>query len=511
MTSSEPANPSPQRRSWRRWGWLAALLLVLGGGWGLWQWRKQAKGPIRILLLPPLAHGGLQGEEALILGAYFRHYLDHLGGYAVTPGSVLVSQGALNRKGGPVHVLQLSVRRKGVLLDLGCRHTLSAAGRFEDPPEEPRFTGLRAPAEAFHACFRQLGLPHSSGPIPYLLPRQPEAFWGLVEAHAQAQAQAQGVTEELLAKVRALSAAEPGCIQAKVVLGRLHMERAYAHKDRAGQDATAALGVLESLVPEGLQHPEVVANLAGLHVEMGDPLKGLNLVHRALRQRPDSPRVLTAANYLLRTAGLLEPALLASARAAKVSALEDFGIPGDMALLWSGRLEAYDKSLKESLWNARSTLAGFLEGHLSLLRGRRLKAEAQFEASRRLEKGAEFYPEIHHLVDIFLAVLRNQPGEAIRRLETLEALRRASHLPGPEVTLHMAEAYALLGQVERAMDLVQASLAEGLACGEWYQRNELLGPVRKSPRWPAFLQKVAERQRLAELQLPLASWQFLED
>ena len=78
---------------------------------------------------------------------------------------------------------------------------------------------------------------------------------------------------------------------------------------------------------------------------------------------------------------------------------------------------------------------------------------------------------------------------------------RASGSSG-EWTFKEAEAYALLGDPDRAMECATRAFVQGFSCATWYETSPFLASVRKHPRWPSLHRNVRERQAELEAEFP---------
>src|SRR5664279_3423977 len=113
-------------RSWRTSLFLGLTFLVLlgvGSGVAWFMARKGIRGPLRILLITPLAQGpdGLDMAEGRAIGALVQDLLEHRGGFAVTNVTAVPADLDLFRGQARTLLVQLEPQRRGELLALPYR------------------------------------------------------------------------------------------------------------------------------------------------------------------------------------------------------------------------------------------------------------------------------------------------------------------------------------------------------------------------------------------------------
>jgi tetratricopeptide (TPR) repeat protein len=124
----------------------------------------------------------------------------------------------------------------------------------------------------------------------------------------------------------------------------------------------------------------------------------------------------------------------------------------------------------------------------SALNGLGLKPEAQAAYRRGLaaaEKHLELHPGDARAL-YFGANALSQLNEAPKSMEWAE---RALTLEGeePQVLYNVACVYALLGELDRAMDCLEKSITHGWGQREWIEHDPDLAPVREHPRFRALM------------------------
>lgn len=480
-----------------------AFGLILAAGIGL-AWllaRTGVKGPVRILLVtPPLGPAsGLDAVECRAIGALVQDHLECQGGMAVTSVTELPSDLGPLRARPRSRVVVLEPRREGEDLVLAFREVAGEQLRSGEGTPWIRHPGRPLPpAAAFMAFSREMGLPHLDAP-GYLTPRSPARFWDFIRATAirlqndhlsQAAALARAVTE-----------GEPECATAWVLLGNLQYRRLLNHPAavrREQADAEALLKQGLALVPG---HPRGTFLLSLMESDSGNQREALSLLVQARRVQPNNPNLLTGLAYAARGAGLLPLARRAMDLRDSLAFSEYLPQAVDITCLYTGEIARFEASLQDRPGHLRNTtgLLAFYRGYLALVQGNRARARMEFEAASHAPHG---YPNIVRLSEVYDLILAGRENEAWMALRTFDQERTGMREPDGEFTIRLAEAYALLGDRESAMEMATRAFARGFGCTLWYKRSPLLAPLRGLPRWKALLQHLEERQSLMEAAFP---------
>lgn len=126
-------------------------------------------------------------------------------------------------------------------------------------------------------------------------------------------------------------------------------------------------------------------------------------------------------------------------------------------------------------------------GYLLALLGRH--EEAAVEAGRMAAQDPE-HPYVRQLLAM-TALLRGAPDVARPHLDALAAMPLDPHL-----TFHVGECHALLGDVERALDLVASAGARGFHPPAFIARHDpFLARARSHPRFAAVAAEAERRWR----------------
>src|SRR4030095_10470943 len=89
------------------------------------------------------------------------------------------------------------------------------------------------------------------------------------------------------------------------------------------------------------------------------------------------------------------------------------------------------------------------------------------------------------------AALEQREDEALEALQAFDAFG----FNDGEGLFYVAEIYARLGLIDRAMTLVERAGGEGFLCVPAYANNPVLAPVREHDRWDALIERARTRQR----------------
>ena len=468
---------------------------------GLLFWSRLAPGPAvrRVLLLVPAASNGT-ADPALGRGleTLLSDHLEVLAGATVVhPSGVPWGEG-LRRLPKGTFLATFRARREGDRLALAAAWT-TRERLLDGEPWASEDAPPLLPAEALarwvaHWPFR----PRHPG-REALTPRDPAHAWELLRILAiRTDAEAAGDLEA----TQALTKAEPGCATAWAALGD-HLYRSLwiqpeaagtalnARMDRAFQRALA-------LVPG---HPRATYLRALMLTDLGNQRQALQSLIPAARLRPGVPDLYLGFAYAGRTAGLLEGAKRTLARRQEI--LGHLADPSpwsaETTYLYLGDLPAFGQDLDRA--RATRTDAGllFYQGYLALLEGRRDLALTFMQEGSAIAGGPVPFQD---LCRAYTAYLEGRPGDGLAGLREVDRVRGRLRIPDGEWTFKEAEAYALLGDTDRAVDAATRAFVQGFSCAAWYERSPFLGKVRQHPRWPMLLRNVKERQAVLQGTFP---------
>jgi hypothetical protein len=359
------------------------------------------------------------------------------------------------------------------------------------PPEEPQ--------EVFHQFVHRwpLGVHFLKGKD--LLPRDPAHFWTLLEILSVQDDQ---MATEYLASAQALAEVEPQCATAWTELGDHLYRSLWVHPEASGVGLNSithqAFQRAQALVPG---HPRAAFLGSLMLTDTGNQRVALQTLQKALKLRPGIPDLYLGLAYAGRTAGLLEGARRALTRR------EALFVPGtppspwlvETTYLYLGDLKAFRQNLMDMKNSRMDASVLFYQGYLDLLEHHREKALESFQAG----SGDAIVPvPFRDLCRAYQAYLKGTPAQGLTLLRKVDEVRGRLHIPDGEWTFKEAEAYALLGDSDAAMDAATRAFAQGFSCATWYEKSPFLALARSHPRWATLLRNVRERQAVLELSFP---------
>lgn len=490
-----PAHPS----AWKRL-LLVGALLALGACGRFFPWRAADRDPV-VVLVDPEVEPGVGGDAArFALGTLLTDALEYQGGLSVVRSPFSPGAEALARGRNPEGlVLRSRVAREGDKLVWTLRKA-----RFRDLQAAEGYKELVGPAlppgEAFRWVLSQVtGSARRGAQGPDLLPAHPRAFWGLVGAMARGN-EPEGM-DRAIAELEGLAREEPACVAVQVQLGTFRYFRMNNSTRNPAEDQAAALAALKRARELAPGFGRSTAFFSRLLTDVGSPREALVLLEEARRPRPKDLTLLGAITYPARYAGLLDLATAATDRFQTLNPLENRPPRLAFHLLYAGRLEAFQGSLWEWPGDVRNATCRFHRAQVALMRSERERALALFRETEQMNNGLRVYrtlSRVHRLA------LEGQGAEAARALRALQEERAGLRVPDGEVTMLLAEAHVVLGNVPEGMALARAAFSQGFGCTRWYEENPLLAPLRRHAQWPWLHQHLLERQALLEARFPKA-------
>ncbi|HEU4952251.1 MAG TPA: hypothetical protein VFT46_09855 [Holophagaceae bacterium] len=474
---------------------LAAALLGLAGA-GLWTWRilHPRPAPRVVLLTPEIA--GLDPQAAQGAGRLWMDQLEVASGATVLAPTTPPSETQLRSLPGTDLVMRLSGRRVGDALGLRLawiRASDLADGRpwgiVEIPPEGPK--------EAFQALQRGLPLPRARASVR-LLPEDAQRFWRLA---AQVAVTDDAAALQDLDSARALAEAEPASAAAWLNCGE-HLYRSLWAEPAGGSlpqgQALEAFDRALALLPG---YPRAALLKGMLLTDVGDQRSALQELSAARKLRPGVPDLYAGLAYAGRTSGLLEGAGRAVAIRRRLTAPLDLPSPwfAENTFLYQGDTAAFRASLRAR----RDPVFLFYTGYLDLAEGHAAEALAAFQAGAALRGTSMPFSD---LCAVYALAVEGKRVEALKALTAFEEARGRLRVPDGELTFKVAEAYAYLGQAEKADEAAGRAFAQGFGCLAWYDRSPFFAPARQSPRWTALRQHLQERQELLARSFPLSTF-----
>lgn len=489
----------------RKWPWigvLAAGILTLGLAWKWVEARNPKPNPMLVLVDPEVEEGSGMGlAHRLALGNLTQDFLEGAAQVPLfrlpyAPGAEILAPTA----DGQTLVLRLKALRRGENLQWVLRwisiHDLKAGQAYKEL-QGP----ILPPREAFAWMLSELPLRVKKEVLPSLLPASPEAFWEFVKASALGSEGPQ--QDESIRRLEGLCQSFPGIATFRAQLGIQLYFRMNGRSEHPAEDQTRAKAALEECLRLLPYLGRAVAFLSRLKTDAGSVRDALELLRDARKHRPNDISILAALSYPSRYAGLLSLAVNAADATTARSPIRTR--PGRLAfhLLYLGRWDEFQASLWEWPADPRNATCRFHRGHLALLRGDR---EGALALMRETEQMPDSYGLNVTLAHVHRLILEGRSAEAGKILQEVHRQRAGMRVTDGEITFSLAEAYAALGDVPQAMELLRAAFSQGFGCTRWYEVNPSLAAVRNLPEWSWLQQHLKERQALYERRFPTDSF-----
>lgn len=253
--------------------------------------------------------------------------------------------------------------------------------------------------------------------------------------------------------------------------GRDHYRRAEAAYDKAI--------ALNPVFPE----PRIY--MANLFTDTGRVEESVPLLRVALQSSPNNAEAHWELGYAYRYGGMLN----ASATECELARQLDPEVKiNSSALNTYLYLFEYDKFLN-SLPANDSPLIIFYHGFGSYYKHNYADAESDFE--RAFDLAPDLLPA--QVGTALTYGLRHHAAEGLARLHETENRMDQRGVRDPEAMYKVAQAYALLGDPDAALRMLQRSTTGGFFCYDYISRDPLLSSLRGSPEYARVLAQVQQR------------------
>ncbi|BDU68846.1 hypothetical protein GETHOR_09470 [Geothrix oryzae] len=492
------ASLRPGPRSTRTWLFLVVLLGLLLGGLALWRAKTGSRKVLRVLIIAPSSG---QADLDPGLETLMADHLEVLAGAAVTHLAAVPDPAILRQMPGGVLLFRFQARRENQQLALTSAWTTAAqllAGQSwaveSLPPLDPR--------EALDTWIQHWPLKASQRFRADLLPRSPDHFWSLLQAMSIRNDQE--ATDHLPAS-RRLVEDEPQCATAWATLGDHLYRSLWVNPEQAGIGLNSfthkAFQRAVALVPG---HPRATFLWSLMLTDTGNQSLALGVLREAVLLRPNTPDLYQGFAYAGRTAGLLAGA--SSALAQRKALLSPLGGASAWTVgttnLYLGNWTTFEQELQEARAVRTEPDILFYQGYLALLKGDRQGALLHMKAGSELKGAGPF----QNLCGVYRALLEGRTEQGLAQLRLIDDIRGKVRIPDGELTFKQAEAYALLGDADRAMDCATRAFVQGFSCARWFENSPFLERMRTHPRWPMLRRNIRERQAVLEGSFPVSAF-----
>jgi tetratricopeptide (TPR) repeat protein len=216
---------------------------------------------------------------------------------------------------------------------------------------------------------------------------------------------------------------------------------------------------------------------AQLEIDLGRVEAALTRLLERVRQRRAEPQVYAALVQACRYAGLLAESVAAHRQAGRLdptvstSVLHTYYMQRD-----------YDRALEEG---PRSSDP--FEARVLGAMGRDADA---IKAARREEDRYTALPLLRSFSSGLRAALEGKTEEALTALVPFDTIV----FNDGEALFYVAEIYAKLGIVDRALMMLMRAVDEGFACTPAFENDPYLWVVRKTAQWPTLFERVRAKQ-----------------
>ena len=254
--------------------------------------------------------------------------------------------------------------------------------------------------------------------------------------------------------------------------GREHYRRAEAAYDKAIE--------LNPAFPE----PRIY--MANLFTDTGRVEEAVPLLRVALQSSPNNAEAHWELGYAYRYGGMLAESLAECELARRLDPEVKINSSAFNTYLYLGQ---YDKFLN-SLPANDSPLLVFYHGLGSYYKHDLVEAQADFE------RAYELAPELlqAQIGKALADGLENHSSEGIAQLREIERLMKERGVRDPEAMYKVAQAYALLGDKDSALRMLDATTLGGFFCYDYFAADPLLDSLHGSAAFNRSLERAKQRQ-----------------
>ncbi len=236
--------------------------------------------------------------------------------------------------------------------------------------------------------------------------------------------------------------------------------------------------------------PEPRVYMANLFTDTGRVEEAVPLLRVALQSNPNNAEAHWELGYAYRHGGMLEASAAECELARRLDPEVKINSSALNSYLYLGEYEKFVKSLPSN----DSPYALFYHGFGSYYEGKYSEAAPDFE--RAYEMAPDLLPA--QIGKALEDGLQHHVLVGLSRLRATESKMIASGVRDPEVMYKVAQAYAVLGDQEAALRMLQRSTVGGFFCYPYIVRDPLLKVLRSSPGFKSLLEQARQRQQQFE-------------
>ena len=248
----------------------------------------------------------------------------------------------------------------------------------------------------------------------------------------------------------------------------------YEDPDQLKQAESALMHALE-LDPDNAAAQYYFAQL---EIDLGRVDAALARLLRRVRERRVEPQIHAALVHACRYGGLLEASVAAHRRAQRLDPQISTSILHTYYMQGAFELAAQEAHRSSDPVESRALAA----------LGRDREA---IETARREEERFAAMPLLRSFSSALRAALEQREDEALEALQAFDAFG----FNDGEGLFYVAEIYARLGFIDRAMAILERTVGEGFLCVPAYESNPVLARVREHERWHALIDRARSRQQ----------------
>jgi DNA-binding winged helix-turn-helix (wHTH) protein/TolB-like protein len=226
--------------------------------------------------------------------------------------------------------------------------------------------------------------------------------------------------------------------------------------------------------------------MANLLTDTGRPERAVPLLKEALSVNPNFAEADWELSYAYRFGGLLNESVELAERARTLDPSVKLNTSAINAYLYLGEYDRFLNSLPSGESDAYTLFyRGFAEYHL----GRRMDAQRDFNRAYELDPTL-LQTRIGKALSLSS---ESQSKKGLELLRATEAQLSQSGVRDPEAMYKLAEAYAVLGDKDRALQMMRHSIESGFFCYPYFVRDPLLESIRSEPQFSELMHTARHR------------------